>query len=118
MTEMNGPEPGKMEPNQKEHSEEGIDRWLRHSMAAPTPSLPRDFEQRMVCAVRRSSQPHDRYDRILLIGYGLVSVVVSAVVMHGQGLDWGVISGTILAPLALVAIARAGWHASHRTSAP
>lgn len=66
-----------------------IDALLRHSMAAPVPSLPPDFDQRLMRAVRQSSQPFDRYRRILLTGYGLMSVAASAVVMRGQGLDWG-----------------------------
>ena len=44
-----------------------------------------------------------RYGRIVLTFYGLISVVVSAVVMRGQGLDWGAIAAMILGPLALVA---------------
>jgi len=111
---MNGPEPGKMEPNRTE--QEGIERLLRRSMVGSIPSLPRDFDRRVTRAVRRRSEPLDRHDRILLIGYGFVSVLVSAVVMRGQGLDWGVISGTILGPFALIAVARAGWRASHRTN--
>jgi len=81
-----------------------IDRLLRRSMAAPVPSLPPDFEQRLMREVRRSSEPLDRYGRILLTGYGLISVVTSAVVMRGQGLDWRAIAVMILGPLALVAI--------------
>ncbi len=76
-----------------EPREAGIDSLLRRSMAAPVPSLPPDFDQRLMREVRRSSQPLDRYRRILLDGYGLVSVVASAVVMRGQGLDWGRDSG-------------------------
>lgn len=53
--------------------------------------------------LRQSSQVPDRYRRILLTGYGLISVVTSAVVMRGQGLDWGAIAVMILGPLALVA---------------
>ncbi len=86
-------------------------------MAAPIPSLPPDFAQRLIREVRRSSQPHDRYRRILLAGYGLTSVVTSAVVMRGQGLDWGAISVMILGPLAL--LAAVGWarRAAHATRA-
>ena len=84
-------------------SEAGIDNLLRSSMAAAVPSLPSDFDQRLMREVRRTSQPLDRYRRILLISYGLVSVLASAVVMRGQGLDWGPIAGMILAPLAAVA---------------
>jgi hypothetical protein len=89
-----------------EPREAGMDSLLRRSLAAPIPSLPPDFDQRLVREMRRSSQPLDRYRRILLTGYGLLSVVVSAVVMRGQGLDWGAIAGLTLAPLALVAAAR------------
>ncbi len=90
-----------MEPREAE-----IDNLLWRSMAAPVPSLPRDFDQRLMREVRRSSQPLDRYSQILLTGYGLTSVVASAVVMRGQGLEWGAISMMILGPLALVAAAR------------
>lgn len=115
MTEMIDPD---MDPRQMEPKEQEIDRLLRRSMAAPVPSLPRDFDQRVVREARRSSQPLGQYHRVLLTGYGLVSVMVSALVMRGQGLDWSVISATILAPLALVAIARAAWRTRHRTSTP
>ena len=99
-----------MEPREAE-----IDSLLRRSIAAPIPSLPPDFDQRLMREVRRSSQPLDRYRRILLTGYGLMSVVASAVVMRGQGLDWGAISVMILGPLALVAAARWARRATYTT---
>ena len=99
-----------MEPN-----EDGIDRVLRRSMAAPIPSLPPDFDQRLMRKAGRDSQVFYRYRRILFTGYGLVSLSVSAVVMRGQGLDWSVVSETMLAPLALVAIAGLAWRAAHTT---
>jgi hypothetical protein len=83
-----------------------MDSLLRRSMAAPVPSLPPDFDQRLMREVRRSSEPLNRYGRILLAGYGLTSVVVSAVVMRGQGLGWSAISVMILAPLALITATR------------
>ena len=89
-----------------ENREGGIDRLLRHSMAAPVPSLPPDFEQRLMRAVRRGAEPLDRYGRIVLTGYGLASVLTCAVVMRGQGVDWGTIAVMILGPLGLVAAAR------------
>jgi hypothetical protein len=98
-----------------EPRETGIDSLLQRSMAAPIPSLPPDFDQRLMREVRRSSQPLDRYRRILLTGYGLTSVVASAVVMRGQGLGWGAISATIIAPLALLAVACPAWRATHTT---
>lgn len=86
--------------------EEGIDRLLRRSMAATVPSLPADFDRRVMQEVRRKKRPLDRYRAILLSGYGFVSVVVSAILMRGERLDWGVVSGTILATLALAAVTR------------
>jgi hypothetical protein len=96
-----------MEPRETETTREAkMDLLLRRSLAAPVPSLPPDFDERLMREVRRSSQPLDRYPRLLLIGYGLTSVVVSAVVMRGQGLDWGTISVMTMGPLVLVAAAR------------
>ena len=89
-----------------QRNEDGIDSLLRRSLAAPVPSLPPGFDQRVLGELRRRSQPLDRQGRLLLTGYCLVSVVASAVVMRGQGLDWGVIAGLTLAPLALIAAAR------------
>lgn len=90
-------------------SGDAVDRLLRQSLAAPFPSLLPDFEQRVMREVRRSSGPIERHRQILLTGYGIVSVVVSAVVMRGQGLGWTAIAGMILAPLSLIAFAHAAW---------
>jgi hypothetical protein len=99
-----------MEPRETE-----IDSLLRRSMAAPIPSLRPDFDQRLMREVRRGSQPRDRFRRILLTGYGLMSVVTSAVVMRGQGLYWGSIVLTILGPLAAVAAVPWARRATHTT---
>lgn len=87
-----------MEPREAE-----MDNLLRRSLAAPVPSLPPDFDERLMREACRTSQPLDRYRRILLTGYGVASVVASAVVMRGHGLDWGATTVMILGPLALVA---------------
>jgi hypothetical protein len=86
----------------------GIDNLLRHSMAAPVPSLPPNFDQRVIRALGQNSQVRNRYRRILLTVYGAVSAITSAIVMRGQGLDWETIALTILAPLLLIAIVSAG----------
>ena len=99
-----------MEPH-----ETGIDSLLRRSMGAPVPSLPPDFDQRLMRELRQSSQGLGRYGRIVLTFYGLISVVVSAVVMHGQGLDWVAIAAMILGPLALVAIVPWARRPTHST---
>ena len=96
-----------------EPREAGIDSLLRRSMAAPVPSLPPDFERRLMRRLARRSQPLDRYSRMLFAGYGLLSALTSAAVMHSQGVGWGTIAGVILAPLALLAVARAVWRATH-----
>jgi hypothetical protein len=95
---------------------EGIDNLLRRSMAAPVPSLPPDFGQRVMRELNRSSQPLDRYFRILISAYGLLSVLVSALVMRGQGLGWGAITVTIVAPLALLATTLRVRGAMHSTA--
>ena len=100
---------------EREPREGGIDSLLRRSMAAPVPGLPPDFDQRLMREVSRSSRPLDGYSRILLTAYGLMSVVACAVVMRGQGLDWGAIAVMILGPLALVATVPWAWRATHTT---
>jgi hypothetical protein len=104
------------EPNtEMDPRQSGIDAFLRSSMSASIPTLPPDFDQRVMRAIRRGSQPLNRYSRILLIGYALVSVVACAVIMRGQGLDWGPLAGMIVASLAMVAVARAAWRARFMT---
>ena len=97
-----------------EPREAGIDSLLRHSMAAPVPSLPADFDQRLMREVRQDSQVLGRYRRILLTCYGLISVVTSVVVMRGQGLEWGTVAVMILGPLALVATVPWGRRATRK----
>jgi hypothetical protein len=92
--------------SEMEPREVGMDSLLRRSLAAPVPSLPADFDQRLLRQVGRRSQPLDRYRQILLTGYGLTSAVASALVMRSHGLDWGPIAVMIMGPLALVVAAR------------
>lgn len=87
-----------MEPREPE-----IDNLLRRSMAAPIPTLSPDFEQRLLRGLGVNSKALDRYRRSLLTGYGVVSAVTSAVVMRGQGLEWGAILALIVVPAALAA---------------
>ena len=98
-----------------EPREAGIDSLLRRSLAAPVPSLSPDFDQRLMREVRRGSQPLDRYGRILLAGYGLMSALTCGVVMRSRGLDWGAITVTIIGPLALIAAARWTRRRTHTT---
>src|ERR1700722_8735636 len=93
-----------MDPREAE-----IDRLLRRSMAAPVPHLPSDFEQVLSREVRRGSQGFNRSGKILLAGYGAISAAVCVVVMHSQGLGWGVIAAMTLGPLAMVEAARRLW---------
>ena len=101
--------------SEMEPREAGIDSLLRRSLAAPVPSLPPDFDQRLMREVRRGSQPLHCYGRILLTGYSLISALTCGVVMRGQGLDWGTITVTILGPLALIAAARWTRRATYTT---
>ncbi|CAN5705207.1 hypothetical protein BH11ARM2_BH11ARM2_07040 [soil metagenome] len=99
--------------NEMEPRETEIDSLLRRSMAAPVPSLSPGFDRRVVEEVARRSQAFDGYRRVLLVGYGLTSVVASALAMHGQGLDWGPTWLTIFGALALVAPVRWANRATH-----
>jgi hypothetical protein len=89
----------------------GIDNLLRRSMAAPVPSLPPDFDQRVIRKLNQNPRMLSRHGRILLLSYGLISITTSAVVMRGQGLEWGVVAVMILAPLSVVAIFKPRKHA-------
>jgi hypothetical protein len=85
-----------------------MDGLLRRSMAAPAPVLSRDFDRRLLRKIRKTRDgagQRSRFRRNLFAGYGLVSVAASAVVMHGQGLEWTAIALAILCPLALVGAA-------------
>jgi hypothetical protein len=88
---------------------------LRRSLSAPVPSLPPDFDRRLLREMHRGSRPLHRYRRILLAGYGLTSVAASAMIMRGQGLAWGAIALMILGPLALVAAVPWARRATHTT---
>ena len=90
-----------MEPREAE-----IDSLLRRAMAAPVPRLPADFTQVLSRELRRRSERPDRYEQILLVGYGVMSAAVCTMVMRGQGLGWGVIAAMTLGPLALLEAAR------------
>ena len=102
--------------SEMEPREVGIDNLLRRSLAAPVPNLPPDFDHRLMREVGRTSQPLDRYSRFMLAGYGLTSVVTSALVMRGHGLGWGAIAVMIIiGPLALVVAARWAQRATYTT---
>ena len=88
-----------------------IDNLLRTTLAAPVPSLPQDFDRRLMDKLDQSSQGLDRFRRILLAGYGLVSMVTCAVVMRGEGLEWATIAVTILAPVVSVVTVSLARHA-------
>ena len=94
--------------------DEGMDSLLGRSMGRPIPSLPPDFEQRVMRSARRSSQPLERYRQTVMASYGVVSVVVCTVLMRGQGLGWGTVAGMILGPLALLAITTPLWSREKR----
>ncbi|HUN82570.1 MAG TPA: hypothetical protein VMV81_13785 [Phycisphaerae bacterium] len=96
-----------LDPNQSK-----IDGLLRRSMSSPVPDLPRDFDRQVLRRVRRRSTLLERHLRILLSGYGLLSVLVSAILMRSQGLDWITIAGMTLAPLVIIAVVRGAARAS------
>ncbi|MGA9528001.1 MAG: hypothetical protein WBS24_07795 [Terriglobales bacterium] len=87
-----------------------MDGLLRQSMAAPIPRLSPDFHQNLSRELRHQSrspnQSSSQFGRMLLAGYGGISVVTSMVVMRGQGLGWAAIAVMILAPLPLLELSR------------
>ena len=93
-----------MEPRPQANG--AINGLLRSSMAAPVPSLPPDFERRVLRAVSRHSEQRDGYYRKLLTGYCLVSVLVSAAVMRSQGLPWYAVAVSLIAPLVMIVVVR------------
>jgi hypothetical protein len=96
-----------MEPRNTEEAEDfGMDRLLRQSLSAPVPTLPPDFDRRLLRKVNHTTKAHHLYRRIVFIGYGVCSVIASAVILRGQGLNWTAASGFILAPLVVLAVSR------------
>jgi hypothetical protein len=100
-------------------SQAGIDRLLRRSLSAPVPTLPSGFDQRLRRELSQSPGQNapalDRYRHLLLTAYGVTSGLVSAVVMHSQGLAWTAVAAMILGPVALTAaipLARRATHTS------
>jgi|HubBroStandDraft_6_1064221.scaffolds.fasta_scaffold86886_3 anti-sigma factor RsiW len=83
-----------------------MDNLLRRSMAAAVPHLSPDFHQVLARELRRRSETPNRFGRILLANYVGVSVVVSVIVMRGQGLGWVPITVMMIAPLATLELAR------------
>jgi hypothetical protein len=87
-------------------SDQEMDRLLRRSMAAPIPRLSPDFHQGLSRELRRSPLAPGRFGRILMAGYGAVSIAVCVIVMRGQGLGWGPIAVMTLGPLAALELTR------------
>jgi hypothetical protein len=84
--------------------EEEIDGLLRRSMASAAPELSPNFERNLISQLDQASEQLDKYRRLLITGYVLVSVLACVVIMRGEGLDWLAIGALFLGPLALVAI--------------
>jgi hypothetical protein len=84
--------------------EEEIDGLLRRSMASAAPELSPNFERNLISQLDQASEQLDKYRRLLITGYVLVSVVACVVIMRGEGLDWPAIGALVLGALALVAV--------------
>ena len=93
----------------------GIDNLLRSSLAAPIPSLPPDFDRKLMRDLREGSQLRDRYRRILLTAYGLLSIATSMLVVRGQGLDWRTTCASVLAPLVSMGAGAGVWRAIRKS---
>lgn len=75
-----------------------LHRLLRRAYRQPVPTLPPDFDRRVMRALRPPTL--HRYGRLLLTAYGLVSALTCAVLQRSQGLSWAYVGVTLLAPLA------------------
>lgn len=96
-------------------NDEGMDRLLRRSMSVPIPSLPPDFDQRLMRELNRNPRELDRSRMVILTVYSVVSAGVCAAVMRGQGLGWGATGALSLAPMSLVAVALVTWSKAKKT---
>ena len=92
-----------MEP----HDEE-MDRLLLQSMRAPVPTLPSNFDRRVLRAVNRDSSLVERYRWMLVTVYAVVSALTSLLIMHSAGIRWLPIM-VILALLTLISVAMPAW---------
>lgn len=102
--------------NEMEPEEAKMDSFLRKSMAGPAPALSKDFDQ---CVMRRvGARSLDRYGQVLLCGYGLVSGIVSAVIMQEQGLGWEFSVAINLGTIGLLGIGWSIWRATQRAAQP
>ena len=99
-----------------ESNSDGIERLLRSTMAGPIPKLAPDFDQRLMRAVRQDSPRLKAFRGRILTSYALVSSVVCAVLMRGQGIEWTAIAVLVLTPLATVAIGRAAWSRTKKSN--
>jgi hypothetical protein len=90
------------EPDSRQDLMDGL---LRRSLAAPPPRLSADCHARLSHKLRRRSERRS-FGPILLGAYGVVSLLVSLVVMRGQGLDWAPIVATTLGALTVAAATR------------
>ena len=102
--------------NEMEPHEEKIDHLLRSALGAPVPALPENFDQRVGRSLTRDSQSLDRSGRMLLWGYGLVSLLVSGVIMRAQGLRWEFVVVVNLATIASLAVGWSIWRATRKTA--
>ena len=80
--------------------QEKMDEMLREAMGAlPTPSLPADFDKRVMKGVR--PRRLDVRGRWAMGGYVVVALVLAIWTMREGGMDWGVIAIAVIAPLGL-----------------
>ena len=84
---------------------EEIDLDVRRLMSSPKPSLSATFERRLAEEVKRRSTVLEAYRRIILVIYALISVAACILILRSQGLEWQLVSTSILVPLAIGVLA-------------
>ncbi len=90
--------------NEMEPWEEDIEILLRHSMSSAAPDLSQDFEIALMTKLDLATKRLDKFRRVMICGYILVSALASVVIMRGEGLHWAAIGALLLGPATLLSL--------------
>ena len=83
--------------------QERMDRLLRAAMADSPPRLSAAFDHRVAAGVRRQRRTLSPIGKLILAGYSVTAVALSAVVLERQDIGWGLTAVSLAIPLVLAA---------------
>ena len=83
--------------------QEQMDRLLRAAMADSPPRLSAAFDQKVATGVRRQRRTLRPVGKLILAGYSVTAVALSAVVLERQDVGWGLTAASLAIPLVLAA---------------